>query len=226
MDDRIYSEEEVIGLARKAYQNGAADFPLDPARSALLVIDMLDEFVKPGWTPYWVPEATRMVPRVRRLIADCRALKIPVIFTAFAATHHGHDRPKAGAHMANRYGNLPNSDFWFRNGRIWHELTPEADDVIIFKPSYGAFYETPLQSILRTLDRDTIIVIGTLTNFCCGTTARQGYERGFFVVVGSDVTATDDPAMQQPELAVLRKGFARVLTAAEIASELRSTRSR
>ena len=52
--------------------------------------------------------------------------------------------------------------------------------------------------------------------FCCGMTARQGYERGFYVVFGSDVTATDDPRLQEAELQVLRKGFARVLSASEI----------
>lgn len=50
-----------------------------------------------------------------------------------------------------------------------------------------------------------------------GTTARQAYERGYRVVFGSDVTATDDESRQEPELAVLRKGFALVLTADEIA---------
>ncbi len=66
------------------------------------------------------------------------------------------------------------------------------------------------------MGRETIIICGTLTNFCCGTTARQGYERGFKVVVGSDVCFTDDPGMQEPELKVLRKGFARVLTSERI----------
>ena len=62
--------------------------------------------------------------------------------------------------------------------------------------------------------------LGTLTNYCCGTTARQAYERGYKVVVGSDVTATDDESRQEPELAVLRKGFALVLTAEEITNRL------
>jgi Isochorismatase family len=56
-----------------------------------------------------------------------------------------------------------------------------------------ARFTTPLETILRNLERDTIIIVGTLTNFCCGMTARQGYERGFNVVFGSDLTATDDP---------------------------------
>lgn len=216
-----FTEEQVLALARRAYEEGAADFEIVPARCALLVIDMQDEFVRPGWTPYWVPEATRQVPRVRRLIATCRAAGVPVIYTAFAATHRYLDRPRSGRHMPNRYGAPGSQDAaWFREGRIWHEVAPRDDELVIHKPSYGAFYDTPLETVLRNLGRDTVIICGTLTNFCCGTTARQAYERGFFVVFASDATATDDPAMQECELKVLRKGFARVLTAEEIAAAL------
>ena len=54
--------------------------------------------------------------------------------------------------------------------------------------SYGAFFDTPLETILKNLSCDTIIICGTLTNYCRAATARQGYERGFHVVFGSDVT--------------------------------------
>ncbi len=98
------------------------------------------------------------------------------------------------------------------------------DEVVIRKPSYGAFYDTPLDTVLRNLGRDTVIVTGTLTNYCCGTTARQAYERGYQVVFGADVTATDDESRQEPELAVLRKGFALVLTAEQITNCLQVIR--
>jgi nicotinamidase-related amidase len=94
------------------------------------------------------------------------------------------------------------------------------DEVLIRKPSYGAFYDTPLDTILRNLGRDTVIVTGTLTNYCCGTTARQAYERGYYVVFSADTTATDDESRQEHELAVLRKGFAMVLTTDEIEDRL------
>jgi nicotinamidase-related amidase len=220
----VYSEEEVLELARQAYDHGQASFPIVPDRSALLVIDMQDEFVRPGWTPYWVPAATRMVPRLLSFIARCRDRAIPVIFTAFARTHHNLDRPRSGGFMPNRFMAGKADGAWFREGRIWSELRPRAEDVILFKPSYGAFYDTPLETILRNLDRDTIIVTGTLTNFCCGTTARQGYERGLHVVFCSDLTATDDPDTQESELRVLRKGFARVMNADEIEAALAVSR--
>ena len=118
-----------------------------------------------------------------------------MIYTAFAETHRYLDRPRSGAFMPNRFPDIPDDPSWFRDGKIWHELEVRPDEVVILKPSYGAFYDTPLETILRNQDRDTVIICGTLTNYCCGTSARQAYERGFKVVFGSDVTATDDPEM-------------------------------
>ncbi|UNO40376.1 isochorismatase family cysteine hydrolase [Streptomyces sp. MST-110588] len=211
-----YTEEWVTARAREAYEYGRASFAIRPERSALLVIDMQDEFVRPQWSPYWVPAATRMAPRLRRLVETCRAAGVPVIWTIFDDTHLGWDRPRALRH-------LPHADTdWRRPGpaAVWEQMGYRADEVLIRKPSYGAFYDTPLDTVLRNLGRDTVLISGTLTNYCCGTTARQAYERGYHVVFGADVTATDDESRQEPELAVLRKGFARVLTADEITQEI------
>lgn len=216
-----FTEEEILTRARRAYQQGQASFDVVPGKCALLVIDMQEEFVKPGWSPSWIPEATRQVPRIKSLIAHCRAQNIPVVYTVFSATHHRLDRPASGAAMPNRYPELGSEAAqYYDEGRVWPELAPEPGDVVIHKPSYGAFYDTPLQTILHNLGRDTVIICGTLTNYCCGTTARQAYERSFKVVFGSDITSTDDPAMQEPELQVLRKGFALVLSAEEIMARL------
>lgn len=214
-----YTEEWVTARAREAYEHGRASFSVSAERSALLIIDMQDEFVRPGWSPYWVPAATRMAPRLRALVDHCRASGVPVVWTIFDNTHRGLDRP----HSLRL---LPQSDTdWHRPtpAQVWPEMGRRGDEILIRKPSYGAFYDTPLDTILRNLGRDTVIVTGTLTNYCCGTTARQAYERGYQVVFGADVTATDDESRQEPELAVLRKGFALVLTADEIVEQLDGT---
>ncbi|MBN1678966.1 MAG: cysteine hydrolase [Anaerolineae bacterium] len=217
-----FTEEYVLSLAKRAYSEGDARFEIVPQQCALLVIDMQDECVKPGETPYWVPEATRQVPRIKTLIEHCRQVDVPVIFTVFSRTNRYLDRPASGSTMPNRYPDLEfDQSSLFIEGRVWHELAPLEDEIVIHKPSYGAFYDTPLETILRNLGKDTVIICGTLTNYCCGTTARQAYARGFKVVFGSDVTSTDDPEMQEPELMVLRKGFAKVLSAQEIMQNLR-----
>ncbi len=212
-----FTEAQIIALAQKAYEKGDAGFEIVGKKSALLVIDMQDEFVKPHWTPFWVPEATQQVSRIKLLITFCREKDIPIIYTASAYTHFRLDRPATGDLMPNRYPELGIEDpSIFRDGNIFGELSPLPHEIVIYKPSYGAFYDTPLESILRNLGKDTIIICGTLTNYCCGMTARQGYERGFKVVLGSDVTSTNDPTLHDAELKVLRAGFARVLNAGEI----------
>ncbi|MFX0126007.1 MAG: cysteine hydrolase family protein [Candidatus Hodarchaeota archaeon] len=216
-----FTEQDVLNLARKAYNEGDVKFEVDPNKCALLVIDMQDEFVKPHWSPDWVPEATKQVPSIKRLIEHCRKKNIPVIFTVYSKTHNYLDRPKTGKLMPGRYSEL-DIDFsqFYVEGRIWHEFSLREDDIVIHKSSYGGFYDTPLETILKNMEKDTVIICGTLTNYCCGATARQAYERSFKVIFGSDVTAADDPEMQEPELKVLRKGFAKVLTADEIIEAL------
>ena len=211
-----YTEEWVVARAKEAYEHGTASFDIDPTRTALLVIDMQDEFVRPGWSPFWVPAATRMAPRLRRLIEHARKLNVPVIWTIFDDTHHNLDRPRSLSSLT--HGSVD----WRRPGpaSVWSEMGYRDDEILIRKPSYGAFYDTPLDTILRNLGRDTVVVTGTLTNYCCGTTARQAYERGYYVVFSADTTATDDESRQEHELAVLRKGFALVLTTDEIEARL------
>ncbi|UCC78434.1 MAG: cysteine hydrolase [Candidatus Zixiibacteriota bacterium] len=217
-----FTEQDVLKLSRKAYEQGDAKFDIIADKCALLVIDMQDEFVRPHWSPDWVPEATRQVPRIKALIEHCRSRSIPVIYTIYSNTHNYLDRPISGKFMPGRYYDL-DIDFsqFFVNSRIWHELAPKENEIVIRKSSYGAFYDTPLETVLKNMEKDTVIICGTVTNFCCGATARQAYERSFKVVVGSDVCSTDDPRMQEPELQVLRKGFARVLNAGEITKALK-----
>jgi nicotinamidase-related amidase len=216
------SEREILDLARRAYQHGNASFEVNTEKCALLVIDLQDEFVKPHWTPSWVPEATRIIPKVKSLIEHCRTKNIPVIYTVFSKTNNYLDRPKSGKFMPNRYPEVTIDPMeYYDGGKVYDEIAPLEDEIVIHKPSYGAFYDTPLETILKNMGKDTVIICGALTNYCCGTTARQAYERGFYVVFGSDVTATDDPDMQEPELKVLRKGFAKVLSYDEIISFLK-----
>lgn len=212
----MFTEESILQAAQKAYKNGCASFPVDLQKAALLVIDMQDEFVKPGWASSWIPEATRQVEKIACVIRFCRQNAVPVIFTVFSRTHSFMDRPKSGKYMPNRFPELAADPGWFQDGRVWHQLQPAADEIVIHKPSYGAFFDTLLDTILKGMEKDTVIICGTLTNCCCGTTARQAYERGYYVVFGSDITSTYSREMQEAEIDTLRFAFAKIMSAEEI----------
>ena len=221
MDVGKFTEKLVLDLAKKGYESGEAKFDIIADKCALLVIDMQDEFVKPHWTPYWVPEATRQVPRIKSLIEHCREKNIPVIFTVYSKTHNYLDRPKILPLMPTRFPDLKvDQSSFFIKGHVWHELAPIEGEIIIHKSSYGAFYDTPLETILKNMEKDTVIICGTLINYCCSTTARQAFERSFKVVFGSDVTSAHFPDLHEAELKVLRKGFARILSLNELIKEI------
>jgi nicotinamidase-related amidase len=223
MKNNKFTENQVLKMAREAYENGDVDFEIISNKCALIVIDMQNEFVKPNWSPYWVPEATRQVPLIKKLINHCRKLNIPVIYTIYSKTHNFLDRPKFLPIMPCRFPNLniDQSNF-FINGEVWHEIKPFDKDIIIKKPSYGAFYDTPLETILKNMDQDTLIICGTLTNYCCSTTARQAFERSFKVIFGKDVTSSHFIELHEAEIKILRRGFAKILSSKEIIKKLKS----
>jgi nicotinamidase-related amidase len=217
MNSGNFSDNQVLKLARKGYDKGDIKFEIIPDKCALLVIDMQNEFVKPNWSPYWVPEATRQVPRIKKLITHSRLKNIPVIYTVYSNTHNFLDRPKTLQIMPCRFPDLNiDQTSFFIKGEVWHEIKPKNDEIIIHKPSYGAFYDTPLETILKNMGKDTVIICGTLTNYCCSTTARQAYERSFKVIFGSDITSAHFIDLHEAELKVLRRGFAKILSLDEI----------
>ena len=100
---------------------------------------------------------------------------------------------------------------------IYEELAPEQEDIVVLKHVYGGFTGSELDLVLKSLGVTTIVVCGTMSNFCCGATAREAFWHGYRVIFGSDVTSTTDPALHEAELRTLRRGFARVMNADEIA---------
>jgi nicotinamidase-related amidase len=212
-----FTEEWVLAEARRQYEEGRADIEVDPGRTALLVVDMIDEFVKPQWCPYWVPDATRQVPAIRRLIDVFHQATLPVVYTAYELGLRGLNSPAAdplipGGELARLFaGEI------LQRVAIYEELAPEQEDIVVLKHVYGGFTGSELDLVLKSLGVTTIVVCGTMSNFCCGATAREAFWHGYRVIFGSDVTSTTDPALHEAELRTLRRGFARVMTADEIA---------
>ncbi len=218
-----WDDARLEALARAQYTCGDADLPLDPRRTALLLIDMQEEFVTFKGGPYRVPEAGRRIPAMAALLQAFRARSLPVLHTAFAASHAFLDRPRWGSLMPNRaLGSGFDDSALFQDPRFVPELEPRLVEGVIHKPSYGAFYDTPLQTILKRLGVDTLVLAGTLTDCCVGTTARQAYERGLAAYVVSDATATSLPEMHAAELRILRRSFARVVSTHQVIELLNS----
>ncbi len=155
---------------------------VDPAKTALIVVDMQNDFVKEGGTLV-VPDAEATVPTIRGLLGSARESGIKVVFTQ--DTHNEGD---------------PEWEIWPEHVRegswgweIVEELKPLEDEVVIRKVRYDAFYGTHLDHFLRIWDVDTLIICGTVANICVHYTAASAALRWYGVIIPKDATSALDP---------------------------------
>jgi len=132
-----------------------------------------------------------MLPTLKRAIAFCRERGIRVIYTTHAHRRDGCDMGRFAdlwEPIASRAGLVDGEP----GIEIYAESAPRADEIVITKRRYSAFYGTELEIILRGLGVDTVVISGVTTENCCHATARDALFRDYKVVFLSDATATFD----------------------------------
>jgi nicotinamidase-related amidase len=149
---------------------------------ALLVIDMLNDFVAPG-APLEVPGARAMVPNVKQRIESARAGNIPVIYV-----NDSHEENDAEFNVWP-----PHAVRGTAGADVVEAITPAMGDVVIPKTSYSCFYKTSLEEQLWSMGVSRLTITGVVTNICVLYTAVDALMRGYEVDVPEDcVAALDD----------------------------------
>jgi len=154
-------------------------------KEALLVIDMLEDFVREG-APLEVPATRAILPALRRRLADARSRGVPVIYVCDA---HRPDDPEFA-----RMGWPPHAVKGTPGAQVVAELAPLETDPIVEKTAYSGFHHTGLDGILQALAVTDLVLTGCVTNICVLYTAYDAVIRGYDVTVPTDSTAPLDPA--------------------------------
>jgi len=173
-------------------------FVIDPARTAMIVVDMQNDFVAKG-APMETPAARAMVPMLRTSLDSCRQNGVRVIYTAHVHRPDGSDLgnfKELDSRIAGHKALVDGTE----GVDIYPELAPMAGEHVIKKHRYSAFFNTDLDTILDEWGIDTVIICGTTTENCCLSTARDALFRNYRVAFLSDATATYD----YPDLATGR----------------------
>lgn len=202
-----------------------APFAIDGARAALLVIDLQNDFVRAG-APQEVPDARASLPVVARLVRTCRGNGVPVIFTRYTAgpmsTHHAWFSPECGPVTKSCWRGVLRTYGDRDEPRLGHdvvdELEPDDGELVIDKYGYGSFEGTSLEDALRAAAVSQVWLVGTVTQICVEETAREGFRRGFEVVVAHDGVSSFDPELHRATLKNLGQKFALVGTTDELAA--------
>ena len=148
---------------------------LPAKKTAVIVVDMQNDFVKPGGK-LRVPTAEATVEPIKRLLDKARAAGARVFYTQ--DTHYEGDPEFSiwGEHV--KYGT------W--GWKIIDELAPQPGDVVVQKTRYDGFYGTPLEDLLRVYGIEYTVITGTVANICVLHTAASAALRWFKVVVPID----------------------------------------
>ena len=159
-----------------------AEVRVDPARTALLVVDMQNDFVAEGGS-LRVPTAESTIPTISALLELARAYGMRVVFTQ--DTHRDGD---------------PEWRIWPEHARegswgweIVDALAPAPDETVIRKVRYDGFYGTPLDHLLRLWGVTTLVICGTVANICVHYTAASAALRWYDVVIPRDAVSALDP---------------------------------
>ena len=150
---------------------------LDPARTALVVVDMQNAFMLPGVAHALCPMAERIVPNINRLAAAVRETGGTVVWiiTTFDeqsiqdwSTLYGMCGPERSARRRNA---LTEGS---KGHELWHALEARPEDLTVSKRRYSAFLPgaSDLADVLRGRGLDTVLITGTVTNVCCEFGAR------------------------------------------------------
>jgi nicotinamidase-related amidase len=148
---------------------------------ALLIIDMLHDFVQPG-APLEVPEARTVIKAIQHQIDKARAENRPVIYICDA---HTPDDPEF-----SRMNWPPHAVRGTSGAQIINELTPRAKDPVIEKTGYSGFHQTGLDDLLQSLKINHLTLTGCVTNICVLYTAYEAVIRGYEVTVPADCVAS------------------------------------
>lgn len=181
-----------------------APFTLDPAQSALLVIDMQNDFGAQGGMLDRLGIDIHMIQSaispITNVLAAARQASLKIVylkmgFCSDLSDLGAVDSPNRVRHLWAGVGETmlaPDGtqsrilirDTW--NTAILPQLAPQADDVVLYKHRYSGFYETALDATLKRLGVKTLIVTGCTTSVCVESTVRDAMFRDYHCLLLAD----------------------------------------
>ena len=184
-----------------------APVDLDPSRTAVMVVDMQNDFGTAGGmfdrASIDISAIQAAVAPTARVLAAARAAAIPVIYLQMqhradlsdlgpphAPHHQRHARLSVGSTVSDPDGNPTRILIEGQWGtRILEALAPQPGDIVVPKHRFSGFFETPLHTILQGLNAHLLIVTGCTTSICVESTIRDAMFRDYACVLLEDCTA-------------------------------------
>lgn len=151
-------------------------------KKALLVIDMLNDFVRDG-APLKIPNVEKIIGPIKRETEKARNGGYTVVYLC-----DSHDKNDKEFNMFPPHA-VKNTE----GSKIIEELKPQGTDIIVRKSTFSAFFRTELDEVLKRLSVKKLICTGVATSICVLYTVADAVMRGYEVDVVKDAVAGLNP---------------------------------
>ena len=189
-------------------------FPLDPAHTALVVIDMQRDFIEKGGfgdsLGNDVARLAAIIPTTAQLIALFRAKGWPIIHTREAHKPDLSDCPPAKIRRGNPSLHIGETGAMGRllvrgepGNQIVADLAPIEGEIVIDKPGKGMFWHTGLHETLHSPGITHLVFAGVTTEVCVQTSMREANDRGYECLLIEDATESYFPEFKAATIAMI-----------------------
>jgi len=216
-------QDSIDKVTRRAGRQHPYDV-IDPRKAALVVIDMQNHFMAPGFMAE-TPTAREVVPNVNRLAQALRDMGGHVVWIQNVTTGTReswstyHEFLQMPERSAKRYASMEDGA---DGHKLWPGLDVRAEDVCMNKRRYSAFLQgsSDIERHLRARGIDAVIVVGVATQVCCESTARDACMLNFKTLMISDACATDSDELHNASLNAFYQNFGDVQSVDEVIASL------
>jgi ureidoacrylate peracid hydrolase len=178
----------------------------DPSRAAVLVVDMLNEFLEPGGEMVLL-EGRRVIEPINRLLTASRSMGLRVVW--LCDEHPIPDDKEFEKRVPHCIGGT-----W--NAGIIDAMDVAPDELRIAKRRYSGFFGTDLDLRLREWGVKQVVVTGVVTNICVRSTVHDAYFLGYDVFVPEDCVSATSDREQASTLYDIDTHFGDVVTSEEL----------
>ncbi|MBR0440435.1 MAG: cysteine hydrolase [Firmicutes bacterium] len=207
--------------------NDYGPIDIDPAKTALLIVDMQHVFVtrpvyadtpeaqaeKARWEQFYRAIDETVLPNSIRLLEYFRKRGLDVFFAKIQGRRKD-GRDRSLDQKATGYNELllPPGD---PSAEILPQLSPKEDEIVVVKTTDSALTGTNLRLTLYNMGIDTVVVTGVLTDQCVSGTVRSLADESFKVWLIEDACRAATEEIQKNELTILNNIYCHVITTDE-----------
>jgi ureidoacrylate peracid hydrolase len=211
----------MIGSRYRKHDRLGFEERIDPASTALVVIDVQNDFALPqgvcGLVGDDISPVAPMIDRLKVLIAAARRANLLIIFMRTI-----YDDVVLSPTLAEQYARrgYPNSICLTdsHGAEFIDGINPRdaPNEIVLTKHRYSAFWGSAIDLFLRTNGIRTLVLTGIATEVCVESTARDAFFRDYQVVVPADCVGCYSEERQKASLAVLARSFGILAPSADI----------